>query len=123
MVLQDCWRTRTNTRLQDDIRACLDRMHINYHELPERRSQTHFCGTWLNNPPAPDCAELAPHTFARLEEVRELLSPEEQEARMRAWCANYPTDEVIVYCNGCERGVALGGKQPVQVLELLFSAR
>lgn len=120
MTLQDCWRVRHDVPLQDDVRACLARMNVRWHELPERREDTTFCGTWLNNPPAPDCAELAPRTFARLEEVRELLPPEEQELRMRSWCEHYPTDEVAVYCNGCERGVALGGRRPVQVLELLF---
>jgi hypothetical protein len=120
VTLQDCWRVRHDTLLQDDVRSCLARMNVRWHELPEHREGTTFCGTWLNNPPAPDCVELAPRTFARLEGMRELLSPDEQEARMRSWCEQYPTDEVTVYCNGCERGVALGGRRPVQVLELLF---
>jgi hypothetical protein len=120
MALQDCWRMRHDARLQDDVRACLTRMNVRWHELSERREGTTFCGTWLNNPPVPDCVELAPRTFSRLEEVREMLSPKEQEARMRSWCERYPTDEVAVYCNGCERGVALGGQRPVQVLEPLL---
>lgn len=120
MCLQDCWRARNNRRVQDAVRACLERMHVHYLEMPERREHTTFCGTWLNNPPAPDCVELAPKAFAKLEESRELLPAEEQEARMRVWCERYATDEVVIYCNGCERGVALGGKQPIHLLELMF---
>ncbi|MDO4538056.1 MAG: hypothetical protein Q4B54_07830 [Coriobacteriales bacterium] len=119
MTLQDCARARNNPQLQDAVRACLDRMHVRYLELEQRREQTRFDGVWLYNPPAPDCVELAPHTFAELERRRELLPPAEQKQRMEQWVARYATDEVAVYCNGCERGVRLGGKQPFQVIELL----
>lgn len=119
--LQDCWRERHNALLHKDVRACLDRMHVRWHEMDECREHTRFCGTWLNNPAPTDCVELAPHTFAELERQRRLLSEEEQRAEMVAWCAQYPTDAVVVYCNGCERGVALGGKRPLQVLELMFA--
>lgn len=119
MTLQDCYRTRHDTRLQAAIRACLDRMHISYLEMPESHERTRFCGIWLMGPAAPDCLELAPQTFAELERVREILSPDAQEALMRTWAENYPTDEVAVYCNGCERGVRMGGKTPVHMVELL----
>ena len=119
MTLQDCARTRTNAGIQAAVRACLERMHVMWVEVEENHDQTRFDGVWLYNPPAPDCLEVAPRTFAELEKRRTLLPPEEQEARMRAWCEQYETEEVAVYCNGCERGVRLGGKRPFQVLELL----
>ncbi|MDO4528640.1 MAG: hypothetical protein Q4C03_07670 [bacterium] len=119
MTLQDCARTRTNHALHDAVRACLDRMHVTYHELAQNREQTTFDGVWLYNPPAPDCVEVAPRTFAELETRRTLLEPEEQKQRMETWVGQYPTGEVVVYCNGCERGVRLGGKQPFPLLELL----
>ena len=112
VTLQDCWRARHVAWLRDDIGACLSRINVRWHEMPERREQTRFCGTWLNNEPAPDYAELVPQAFSQIEGVRELLPLEDQGARVRAWRANYPTDEVAVYCNGCEREVALGGKHP-----------
>ena len=118
--LQDCWRERRNARLHEEVRACLGRMGIRWHEMADCREHTRFCGTWLNNPAPTDCAELAPATFTELDRSRRLLPAEEQKVRMAAWCARYPTDEVVVYCNGCERGVALGGKRPLQVLELMF---
>ena len=31
------------------------------------------------------------------------------------------TEEVAVYCNGCERGILLGGGKPVHMIELLAS--
>ena len=119
LTLQDCYRTRHDARLQAAIRACLDRMHITYLEMPEHHGRTRFCGVWLMGPAAPDCLELAPKTFAELGRVRQILTPEEQEARMRDWAQGYPTDEVAVYCNGCERGVRMGGKTPVHMVELM----
>lgn len=118
--LQDCWRERHNARLHEDVRACLRRMGVSWRELEESRERTRFCGTWLNNPAPPDCVELAPLTFERLERSRRLLPAAEQRARMALWCSQYATDAVVVYCNGCERGVAAGGKRPIQLLELLF---
>lgn len=119
MTLQDCYRTRHDARLQAAVRACLERMHITYLEMPENHERTRFCGIWLSTPAAPDCVELAPRTFAELDRVRRVLSSEEQEAKMRAWAQGYPTDEVAVYCNGCERGVRLGGRHPFPLVELL----
>lgn len=74
VTLQDCWRVRRYALLQDDVRSYLARINVRLHELPERREDTTFCGAWLNNLPAPDCVELAPQTFALLEEHREPLS-------------------------------------------------
>ena len=94
-------------------------MNIRVVEIPENRSAAGFCGVWLYGPAAPDCAELAPETFTDLERYRVIFSPEEQEARMREWVRRYKTDEVAVYCNGCERGIRMGGGHPVHMVELI----
>lgn len=119
LTLQDCYRTRHDARLHAAVRRCLDCMRVSYVEMPEHHGNTRFCGVWLMGPAAPDCLELAPHTFAELDRMRESLEPKEQEARMHAWAKECPTDEIAVYCNGCERGVSLGGKTPVHLIELL----
>ncbi len=119
VALQDCFRTRRDARLQDAVRACLTRMGMAFLEMPERRESSRFCGVWLMNPAAKDCPPLAPRTFAELDRVREVLPARDQEERMRAWAEGYPTDEVAVYCNGCERGVRMGGKRPLHMVELL----
>ena len=48
----------------------------------------------------------------------QFLSPELQEQKMKEWVKHYPSD-VLVYCNGCERGLKIGGIQPIHIVELL----
>lgn len=38
---------------------------------------------------------------------------------MKEWCAQYQTDKILVYCNGCERGIRLGGCHPIHIVELI----
>ena len=46
---------------------------------------------------------------------------DEQKAKMEAYAKNWPTQEVVIYCNGCERGVRLTDKTPRHMVELLAS--
>ena len=41
-----------------------------------------------------------------------------QEEKMKEWVKRY-TSDVLVYCNGCERGLKIGGIQPIHIVELL----
>ena len=41
-----------------------------------------------------------------------------QEQKMKEWVKHY-TSDVLVYCNGCERGLKIGGIQPIHIVELL----
>lgn len=119
LTVQDCFRTREDAPLQDAVRQCLKNMKAEIVEAKENRGDTKFCGVWLNSPIDKQCAALAPKTFAALEPFRKLLSPEEQKAAMTEWNKQYETEEVVVYCNGCEKGLRLGGGKPVHLIELL----
>ena len=119
LTLQDCRRTTDNVHLQDAVRSVLNKMNLRIVEMEENREKSQYCGVWYNNPPAPDCAELAPVIFAKLEEQRILLSLEEQKEKMKEWIKQYPTDEIAVYCNGCEKGIRLGGGKPLHLIELV----
>ena len=120
LALQDCFRERNDPVLHDAVRRCLANMNVRITELPENRSDVSFCGVWLNNPPAEDCVQCAPQTFARLEQYRHLLSAEEQKAKMEAYVTSLPEEKTAVYCNGCEKGILLGGGHPVHMVQLLF---
>jgi hypothetical protein len=119
MTLQDCWRVRHDARLQDDVRARLARMSVRWHGLPSVERA---------RPSAGRGSTTRPHLTARswlrarspgLRGCESRFLPTSR-GHMRSWCEQYPTDEVAVYCFGCERGVALGGRRSVQVLEPLF---
>ncbi len=120
-TLQDCIRTRRDAPLLDAVRQALQKMNVEIVETKENRADTKFCGVWLNNPADRKCAALAPKTFEALEPYRKLLSPEEQKAAMAEQVGQYETEEVVVYCNGCENGLRLGGGKPVHLVELLAS--
>ena len=121
ITLQDCFRTRQDESLQDAIRQGLKKMNVKVVETKENRANTKFCGVWLNNPADKQCAALAPKTFEALTPYRKLLSPEEQRTAMMELVKQYETEEVVVYCNGCENGLRLGGGKPVHLIELLTS--
>ena len=119
VTLQDCWRTRENRARQDAVRECLMRMNIRFLEMPENRENSRYCGVWLNNPIAPDLPVVTPVLTEALAVHRHLLEPEEQKARMQEWVKQYTTEEIVTYCNGCERGIRLGGGHPLAMIELL----
>lgn len=120
ITVQDCWRARNNKPLQLAIRECLKRMRYTIIEMDENYSKTTYCGVWLNNAPAKDCVEIAPKTFEKIVKNHlHLLSLEDQIKNMEQWVQQYTTKQILVYCNGCEKGIKLGGKQPIHMIELL----
>ncbi len=119
MIIQDCFRVRDNPSIQIAVREVLKRMNIQILEMENRRETADFCGVWFNNPPAEDCVSLAPHTFTELEQYRHLLSKEEQEKKMIEWVKQYHDMPVVVYCNGCEKGIKLGHGNAIHLIELI----
>lgn len=120
IIIQDCWRTRDDFHLQKAVRECLEKMHFHVIEMDENYEKTKYCGVWLYNYPAKECIDVAPQTFHQIiANDMCLLSNEEQIAQMKEWCKRYTTDHIAVYCNGCERGIKLGGKTPIHMIELL----
>ena len=119
MTLQDCFRMRDDAPFHEAVRQCLKKMNVDVVELEENRADAKFCGVWLHEPADPRCAAVAPKSFKALEAHRKLWSEEEKKAAMRDRVRRCTTDEVVVYCNGCERGLRIGEGRPVHLLELL----
>lgn len=120
LTVQDCWRTRNNRQMQDAIRECLVRMHVQIIETEENYEKTKFDGMWLFGNPRQDCVDTAPVICKDImENYVEPLPEDEQIARMKDWVSRYSTEQVLVYCNGCERGIRVGGGHPIHLVELL----
>lgn len=119
LTIQDCIRTVDNRQLQDAIRKCCQHMNIHLLEINENFEKTRYCGVWLNNPADTLCKELAPQAFHALEKYRCIKSKEQQILDMQKWNQQYLTKNVIVYCNGCEKGMKLGDGKPIHMIELL----
>lgn len=119
IAIQDCLRTKENRTFQEAIRKCLLKMNYTIIELEDAYEKTNFDGIWIYNEPAVICKEIAPKTMKRLKEnYFQFLSPELQEQKMKEWVKHY-TSDVLVYCNGCEKGLKMGGIQPIHIVELL----
>lgn len=120
ITVQDCFRTRDDLILQRAVRECLKKMNYTVVEMEENYDKTKYCGVWLHNPPAKDCLEVAPKSLRDImENYIHLLSEEEQVKCMKKWVIQYTTNQVLVYCNGCERGIRLGEREPIHLIELL----
>lgn len=120
ITLQDCWRTRHHKKMLNAIRLCLQKMNFTVIELKDNHESTTFDGVWKNNPIANILYEVAPNTFTKISEHDiELLTSEKQKESMIEWVKQYTTEKVVVYCNGCEKGLKLGGIKPVHLVELI----
>ena len=120
ITIQDCWRARHKPALLDAVRLCMEKMNLRPVELAENRENTQFDGVWRFQPVAKKNLEIAPNYFGEVAATGlELLSPEEQKARMEAWVSQYTTSRVAVYCTACLKGAELGGAHAVHLLELL----
>ena len=99
------------------------KMHVTLVEGADSFEKTEFCGLYFLQPSHAGNAKLAPKRFVEGAAGRyEDCTPEEQQRRMAAHCAEIPTDDVLCYCFSCAKGIALGGKRGVHLLELLFPA-
>ena len=96
-----------------------DGKKFNEMTLEDAYEKTNFDGIWIYNEPAAICKEIAPKTMQRLKEnYFQPLPAKVQEEKMKEWVKRY-TSDVLVYCNGCERGLKIGGIQPIHIVELL----
>lgn len=120
ITLQDCWRTRNNKNLQDAIRNCLKKMNFKIVETTPNRQNTQYDGIWKNNKIDDILLDVAPQTFQHilLHDIQ-LVSLERQEKMMKEWGKQYQTDKVAVYCNACEKGLKMGGIEPIHLVELI----
>lgn len=87
--------------------------------MDDNFEKTKYCGVWLNNPADLLCEKLANKAFHDLEKYRYLKSVDEQILDMQQWNKQYTTKYVLVYCNGCEKGIKLGEGHPIHIIDLI----
>ena len=89
-------------------------------EMENNYDKTTYCGIWIFGKPMQNCIDVAPKTMNHLiDHYVEILSNTEKEQRMKEWVKHYHTDQVLVYCNGCEKGLKIGGITPTHLIELI----
>lgn len=98
LSVQDTCSGRTDSLYLDTVRALLGRMNIRIVEAELSGRRGKCCGQVF---------------YGKL--------PQEQvELRMRQRAKEMPCPDVAVYCPSCIQGMALGGKRPHLVSDLLF---
>lgn len=122
ITLQDCWRAKGNHAEQLAVREILRRMNFEIIELEENFDKSNFCGYSLYQPQAARNAKLAPKRFVEnAVGFFQEHTQEEKENLMREHCAKITTEKVVAYCHYCARGLKLGGKTTLHLVELLFN--
>lgn len=124
ITLQDCWRAYDKRSEQEAIRELMRKMNIRVVELPENYEKTRFCGTLVLQVPPAYYGQFAPKRFGK--EVPDgffqAYTDEDKLERMQRHCAGIPTEKAACSCVACAKGIDLGGKKSVHVMELLFAA-
>ncbi len=98
MTVQDACPTRSQPRVHEAIRTLLANMNVKVTEPERTKTGTICCGDALY-PARP-------------------LSEVEQSMRKRA--AQMPEEDVAVYCVSCIKAMAIGGRKPRYMVDLLF---
>ena len=96
--IHDACPTRTRPELHAAVRTLLTRMNLNIQEAQRIGTEQVCCGDSY-------------YPAKPLEEIHR---------RMRDRAAQMPADDVCVYCVSCVKAMALGGKRPRYLVDLLF---
>ncbi len=96
--VHDACPTRTRPELHDAVRALLQRMSITIIEAQRTGTNQACCGDSF-------------YPAWPVEAVHE---------KMRQRAAQMPADDVCVYCVSCVKAMALGGKRPRYLADLMF---
>ena len=98
MSIQDACPTRSQARVHKAIRTLLKKMNIEVVEPKRTGTNTICCGDALY--PALPVAEV--------------------EESMRRRAAEMPEEDVAVYCVSCIKAMAIGGRRPRYMVDMLF---
>lgn len=97
MTILDACPTRERTAIHDAIRILLHRMNINLIEPTKTRTRGTCCGdSFYGILPLPDV-----------------------KVQMARRASEMPSEEVVVYCVSCVKAMAIGGKHPRYLVDLL----
>ncbi|WP_172135357.1 hypothetical protein [Adlercreutzia sp. ZJ473] len=122
MGVQDCGRAYDRIEVQDAVRSLMRKMGIEVVELPDSREESRFCGqSFLRAAPEQD-ASFAPKRYVEDAAERGIftpLDPDAMQARLDKHAAAIPTDEVCCYCFACDMGLEAGGKDAINMIELV----
>ena len=122
MGVQDCGRAYDRADVQGAVRSLMRKMGIEAVELPDAREESRFCGlSFCKAVPAQD-AGFAPKRYVSDAADRGIftpMEPDEAQAAMEAHCAAIAADEVCCYCFACDMGLEAGGKDAVNMIELV----
>ncbi|WP_101774066.1 (Fe-S)-binding protein [Peptostreptococcus faecalis] len=99
MSIHDACSTRTEDRVHDSVRKLLEKMNIKVVEPKNTRKKSTCCGGSFYGS----------------------LSEKQVHERMRSRASEMQKDDVVTYCLGCVSSMAIGGKKPRYILDLLFN--
>ena len=122
MGIQDCGRAHDRADVQQAVRSLMQKMGIKVVELADAGEKTRFCGpSFLGEVPEQE-RRFAPKRYVENAPRQGIfigLSPEEEMQAIKAHCAGIEPERVCCYCFSCDKGLEAGGKDAVNILELV----
>ncbi len=117
MILQDCFRDRTNTSAYKAVRSVMCKMNIEVIELENNQENANFCGLLHYEPINTKLKEL----WAKYDYCKPSHLPIEIQKRfMEEHVSLYQNHKVVCYCNSCLRGILKGGGNGFHLLDLVM---
>ncbi|MDO4499746.1 MAG: hypothetical protein Q4B60_00560 [Erysipelotrichaceae bacterium] len=116
-VIQDCIRSNHKPNVQEAIRLCLNKMNIEVIES----NDTNFDGAFKYKTIPPKTLDAAPVYYKNYQKQQTILTDEEIAAKMSEQLSEYPTDNIIVYCNSCYSGLKMVDENCKHILEIIFN--
>lgn len=117
MTIQDCWRTRNNTKFLEAVREVLRKMNMYGKELDHNYGRADFCGATLYRVPSARYETLAHQSLVEQGNFHP-CPEEEQKKKMLEYGKQYKTKDVVCVCTGCMEGVEMSGHRAVHLLDL-----
>ena len=99
MTIQDACPVRNQNSQHDALRELLQRMNVRVTEAQKNREAVKCCGDKY-------------YGYLPVEEVKE---------KMKERANTLPEEDVVAYCVSCIKALAIGGKTPHHIFDLVFS--
>lgn len=114
MYIQDCFRDKEHPEVHQAVRNLCNKMNIDIIEIKNNKEHSTFCGT-LHFTEAHPILESNKDT--KLSKLPEELQIQVMTDYTKIFEGDYP---IIVDCNRCLRGIKMGQKEGIHLLDLIM---
>lgn len=119
MSVQDSWGFNIRPELQHHVRDVMKKMNLVPKEIENNFEKNDFDGAGRYRLPSERKMKMAPQFFGKKAEQILPMPEEGLEATMKKFAEKHETEDVMVYSIGAKKGMDLGGKHGMHILDVL----